>query len=187
MINPSSSAFVSEQMMDPKPLKKQNRNKNKTPPCFSRTLPVLLPHRQTPELRAEVRRCSVARAHARARVLAVSSFGLLSFASALFRSKQEYLPTSLPTYLPTVPYLHTYLLTMRIVLFFDDFYTFGMKNWTLQGRNPTFHVPIIWPTTTHVQHKLLVPHKLIHEQLCPLPPQKKEKKKLLIIYLIKLF
>jgi hypothetical protein len=48
-----------------------------------------------------------------------------------------------------------------------------MKKWTLQGRKPTFHVPIFLPTTTHVQHKLLVPRKLIHKQLCPLPPPKK--------------
>jgi len=51
-----------------------------------------------------------------------------------------------------------------------------MKKWTPQGRKPTFHVPIILPTATHVWHKLLVSRKLIHEQLCPLPPQKKTKK-----------
>lgn len=132
MINPSSSAFVSEQLMDPKPPKKQNRNKNKNPPYFSRTLPVLLSHRQTPELRAEVRRCSIAHGP---RILAVSSFGLLSFASALFPSKREYLPTSQLTYLP---YLHTYLLTMRIVLFFDDFYSFGWKNGPYKDENRLF-------------------------------------------------
>jgi hypothetical protein len=126
----------------PNPKKKQNRNKNKKPHSFSRTLPVLFSHRQTPELRAEVRRCSVARAHARARILAVSLFGLLSFASAPFRSKQEYLPTDLPTYLPTY---RTYLLTMRIVLFFDDFYSFGWKNGPYKDENRLF---IILPTTS---------------------------------------
>jgi hypothetical protein len=140
MINPSSSAFVSEQMMDPKPQKKQNRNKNKKPPCFSRTLPrtpLSSPNFRTPRSGATLLR----RARARARK---NSRGFLFRPSFLrFRSfpvetgiptyLSTYLPTYIPTYLPTyVPPHHAYCTLFRWFLLFR------MKKWTQQGRNPLF-------------------------------------------------
>lgn len=171
MINPSSSAFVSEQMMDPKPHKKtKQKQKQKNLSVF----PVLSPYSSLiAKLPNSGLRCDAAPSRAQE----FSRFHLSAFFPSLplfsGRNRNTYLHTYLPTYLPTVPtYVPPYHAYCTL---FGWFLLFRMKKWTLQGRNPTFHVPIILPTTTHVQHKLLVPHKLIHEQLCPLPPPKKTK------------
>jgi hypothetical protein len=145
MINPSSSAFVSEQMMDPKPQKKtKQKQKQKTSLFFPYSPRTLLssPNSRTPRWGATLLR----RARARARK---NSRGFPFRPSFLrFRSfpVETGIPTYRPPYLPTyLPYLHTYLLTMRIVLFFDDFYSFGWKNGPYKDENRLF---IILPTTS---------------------------------------
>lgn len=110
MINPSSSAFVSEQLMDPKPPKKQNRNKNKNPPYFSpyspRT-PLSSPNSRTPRWGATLLH--------RARAQEFSRFPLSAFFPPSFlRFRSFPVETGIPTYLPT--HLHTYRTYIRTSL-----------------------------------------------------------------------
>jgi len=117
----------------PNPQKNKTETKTKTLPIF----PVLSPCSSLiAKLPNSALRCDAAPSRTGQEF---SRFPLSAFFPSLplfsRRNGNTYLPPNLPTYLP---YLHTYLLTMRIVLFFDDFYSFGWKNGPYKDENRLF-------------------------------------------------